>query len=417
MRRQLKSGKLPTAGAGLAATHDPEPATQAAPAAASATAAPATPAAAAAQAPRRFGFGRPATTAAQGGPTPVVAQALSSTGTSEEHSGPGSEGDAAQASASAPEGGSSQPLEGSEAQAAGSVQEQQVRAESTAGAARGAADTGADSGRSFSTVVRNAGEQKRAVASIATVKVLARLAEGVAHRPGMMAEERELIDALRNLYRQTLDMGGAIARGCKRGEPPDWLKTQAMQAAANLICSGWESGMSGEEIRVFNARLGDLIINVAKDADLITEEVGFDGYIMADTKETAQARLYVSVTSAIARLVQVGVEPSRAGDAIREVVAKLEAHETHVEMKLDMRTAWMQGSVGRVTDFMIAWLQSPALVLGGDDRLTDSVNRAIGLFQQVEQNAKKVLDALNGPRAQDAPADRTDDRAPGPVAG
>jgi hypothetical protein len=119
--------------------------------------------------------------------------------------------------------------------------------------------------------------------------------------------------------------------------------------------------------------------------------VGFDGYAVADTVETAQARLYVSVTAAIGRLSVLGVPPVRAAHCIAEVVDHLQATENHAGLKLDLRTAWLQGSLGRCTDLIAAILQSQTLVPGGEDRLTFAQRQALSLFHEVENYAQQFI--------------------------
>lgn len=259
-------------------------------------------------------------------------------------------------------------------------------------------------------------QQKSAVANIHTAKVLSRLLEAIAHRPGMLADADVRTEALRGLFRQANNLGTVIAQGCWRTDPPDWLRAQAFLAASNLVCRGWESGMSGEQVKIFNAELGESLVDLAKEASAIAGDLQFDRYIEADTPDTAQGRLYVSISAAIGRLVQIGVDGSRAGETVREWMDTLSATDNAVAMTLDMRTAWLQGSLSRVTDLMVAVYQSPTQVLGGDDRLTDASKRAIRLFNEVEKNAKLVLESTRAPRPTD-PADEPTGSAPVPRAG
>ncbi|MDN8617206.1 hypothetical protein [Variovorax ginsengisoli] len=225
---------------------------------------------------------------------------------------------------------------------------------------------------------------------ISTVKLLTRLLGAVAARPGIMAEEHVRSETLRDLHRQALELGTSLAQRCVlNGPAPDWLRAQATDAAANTICMAWEGGMSADKIKAFNESLATQLGAIAQDAEEIAGRVGFDGYAVADTVETAQARLYVSVTAAIGRLSVLGVPPVRAAQCIAEVVDHLQATENHAGLKLDLRTAWLQGSLGRCTDLVAAILQSQTLVPGGEDRLTFAQRQALSLFHEVENYAQQ----------------------------
>jgi len=227
---------------------------------------------------------------------------------------------------------------------------------------------------------------------ISTVKLLTRLLGAVAARPGIMAEEHVRSETLRDLHRQALELGTSLAQRCVLNGPvPDWLRAQATDAAANTICMAWEGGMSADKIKAFNESLATQIGAIAQDAEAIAGRVGFDGYAVADTVETAQARLYVSVTAAIGRLSVLGVPPVRAAQCIAEVVDHLQATENHAGLKLDLRTAWLQGSLGRCTDLIAAILQSQTLVTGGEDRLTFAQRQALSLFHEVENYAQQFI--------------------------
>lgn len=227
---------------------------------------------------------------------------------------------------------------------------------------------------------------------ISTVKLLTRLLGAVAARPGIMAEEHVRSETLRDLHRQALELGTSLAQRCVLSGPaPDWLRAQATDAAANTICMAWEGGMSADKIKAFNESLATQLGAIAQDAEEIAGRVGFDGYAVADTVETAQARLYVSVTAAIGRLSVLGVPPVRAAQCIAEVVDHLQATENHAGLKLDLRTAWLQGSLGRCTDLIAAILQSQTLVPGGEDRLTFAQRQALSLFHEVENYAQQFI--------------------------
>lgn len=227
---------------------------------------------------------------------------------------------------------------------------------------------------------------------ISTVKLLTRLLGAVAARPGIMAEEHVRSETLRDLHRQALELGTSLAQRCVlSGSIPDWLRAQATDAAANTLCMAWEGGMSAGKIKGFNESLALQLGAIAQDAEAIAGRVGFDGYAVADTVETAQARLYVSVTAAIGRLSVLGVPPVRGAQCVAEVVDHLQASENHAGLKLDLRTAWLQGSLGRCTDLIVAVLQSQTLVPGGEDRLTFAQRQALSLFQEVENYAQQFI--------------------------
>lgn len=207
-----------------------------------------------------------------------------------------------------------------------------------------------------------------------------------------MAEEHVRSETLRDLHRQSLELGTSLAQRCVLSGPiPDWLRAQATDAAANTLCMAWEGGMSADKIKGFNESLALQLGAIAQDAEAIAGRVGFDGYAVADTVETAQARLYVSITAAIGRLSVLGVPPVRGAQCIGEVVDHLQATENHAGLKLDLRTAWLQGSLGRCTDLIVAVLQSQALVPGGEDRLTFAQRQALSLFQEVENYAQQFI--------------------------
>lgn len=199
-------------------------------------------------------------------------------------------------------------------------------------------------------------------------------------------------ETLRDLHRQALELGTALAQRCVLNGPiPDWLRAQATDAAANTLCMAWEGGMSADKIKGFNESLALQLGSIAQEAEAISGRVGFDGYAVADTVETAQARLYVSITAAIGRLSVLGVPPVRAAQCVAEVVDHLQGAENHAGLKLDLRTAWLQGSLGRCTDLIVAVLQSQALAPSGEDRLTFAQRQALSLFQEVENYAQQFV--------------------------
>jgi hypothetical protein len=227
---------------------------------------------------------------------------------------------------------------------------------------------------------------------ISTVKLLTRLLGAVAARPGIMAEEHVRSETLRDLHRQSLELGTALAERCvAMGPVPDWLRAQATDAAANTLCMAWEGGMSADKIKDFNESMAQQLGVLAADAEAIAGRVGFEGYAVADTAETAQARIYVSVTAALGRLSVLGVPPLRAAQCVAEVVDYLQSTDNHAGLKLDLRTAWLQGSLGRCTDLIVAVLQSQTLVPGGEDRLTFAQRQALSLFQEVENYARQFI--------------------------
>lgn len=244
----------------------------------------------------------------------------------------------------------------------------------------------------FSEAVASQRVAGSAKVHISTVKLLTRLLGAVAARPGIMAEEHVRSETLRDLHRQALELGTSLAQRCVlNGPAPDWLRAQATDAAANTICMAWEGGMSADKIKAFNESLATQLGAIAQDAEEIAGRVGFDGYAVADTVETAHARLYVSITAAIGRLSVLGVPPVRATQCIAEVVDHLQATENHAGLKLDLRTAWLQGSLGRCTDLIAAVLQSQTLVPGGEDRLTFAQRQALSLFHEVENYAQQFI--------------------------
>lgn len=252
---------------------------------------------------------------------------------------------------------------------------------------------------------------------ISTVKLLTRLLGAVAARPGIMAEEHVRSETLRDLHRQALELGTSLAQRCVlNGPAPDWLRAQATDAAASTICMAWEGGMSADKIKGFNETLAQELGAIAQDAEAIAGRVGFDGYAVADTVETAQARLYVSVTAAIGRLSVLGVPAARAAQCIAEVVDHLQASENHAGLKLDLRTAWLQGSLGRCTDLIAAVLQSQTLVPGGEDRLTFAQRQALSLFQEVENYAQQFINRKHAERIEGNPEGQEPDPAPVPGA-
>ncbi|MBS0454606.1 MAG: hypothetical protein JSS14_25195 [Proteobacteria bacterium] len=240
-------------------------------------------------------------------------------------------------------------------------------------------------------------ESEAAKVHISTVKLLTRLLGAVATRPGIMADEKVRSDTLRGLHMRAMDLGGAIAQRCVPGAPvPDWLRAQAVDAAAGALCMAWEGGLSADSIANFNDSLAQQIGAIAQEGEAIAGRVGFDGYVAADSPETAQARLYVSITAAIGRITVLGFAPARAAESIGQVVEQLEASPNYADMKLDLRTAWLQGSVGRCTDLMIAVLESKALVTGGEDRLAFSQRQALSLIQEVETYAHSLIQSKYG---------------------
>lgn len=244
----------------------------------------------------------------------------------------------------------------------------------------------------FESVVKSARETGAAKVHISTVKLLSRLLGAVAARPGIMAEEQVRTETLRNLHRQATTLGDALARRCVLDGPvPDWLRAQAVDSAASTLCMAWEGGLTSEQIRAFDHTLASQIGLVAQEAETIAGRVGFDGYQVADSVETAQARLYVSVTAAIGRLTVSGVPVERAARAVAEIVEVLEGEPSHASMKLDLRTAWLQGSLGRCTDLMTAVLQSKALATGGEDRVTFAQRQALSLIHEVETYAQNLI--------------------------
>ncbi|TAL65775.1 MAG: hypothetical protein EPN79_11385 [Burkholderiaceae bacterium] len=297
--------------------------------------------------------------------------------------------------------------------AAGAAREKAPEPSFQAGAGEVPASKPATPQADFSKPLASLRETANAKASIATVRLLARLLGAVATRPGVMADVETRTSALRTLYRQAREMGDSIAIACSRSaEVPGWLHAQATDAAATALCKAWESGMSQSEVEVFNAALGNEITEIARQADAVAGSIGFDGYIPADSPETAQGRLYVSITSAIGRLNQAGIPAKEGGECVMAVLEHLEGSENHAGMKMDMRTAWLQGSLGRCTDLMVSIIMAQSQPPQGVSRLAHAQSQALILFHEVEKNAKLVLERRNAPR--DAEAESQDHRS-GPV--
>jgi hypothetical protein len=286
----------------------------------------------------------------------------------------------------------------------------------TAAPAAAPASGTAPAAEGFAGAVASQRVASAAKAHISTVKLLTRLLGAVAARPGIMAEEHVRSSTLRDLHRQTVELGTALAERCvENGRVPDWLRAQATEAAASTLCMAWEGGMSADKIKDFNESMAQQLGVLAADAEAIAGRVGFDGYAVADTTETAQARIYVSVTAALGRLIVVGVPPLRAAQCVAEVVDYLQSTENHAGLKLDLRTAWLQGSLGRCTDLIVAVLQSQTLVPGGEDRLTFAQRQALSLFQEVENYAQQFIN-----RKASQPIEHVSegqDSDPGPVPG
>lgn len=451
--RQMRTGKLPTAGAGLAAGESlsAEAATPAAPPEAQPASAPAQQAeppepVVQAASPRTGSFGFRA----------IVSAAAATPQQQPDTVGPGAQASDSQADAtpeaatSTSESGQAVSADLDEGAPAGGGDSQVPASESPASPGSAVDAVAADAGasepvasppaevvisaapatstvgaRGFGAVLHEVREREAAESrrhenkvSLNTAIFVTQLLEAVAHDPGLMADADARKAALRALAMQAREVGAAVARGCYAGDPPAWFEAKAMRAAASLLAAAWKSGRSIEEIQLFNEKLAGEIVSFAREVHSIAEHIDFDQYIVADSRESASARLCVSITSAIGRLVQSGIEPNRAGETVDNVMTALAGLPNHAGMGLDMRTSWMQGSLGRVVDLTLAVYESPNHVVEGDDRLADCAARALDLFRGVERNAKLVLENQSGerpvPQSQD---DRPDDRAPVPVAG
>lgn len=190
-------------------------------------------------------------------------------------------------------------------------------------------------------------------------------------------------------------MGEALTQQCLGQRlAPEWLRSQAINAAADAMCEALGGGMSPDQIHKFDERMAGQIGDIAREGEAIAGRVGFDGYIVADTVETAQARLYVSVTSAIGRLCVHGIGPQPAAAAVGDIVGQLEASAAFAGTKLDLRTAWLQGSLGRCVDLMIQILaapKGPSDVQLGEDRLAFAQRQALSLIQEVETYAQSLI--------------------------
>lgn len=248
---------------------------------------------------------------------------------------------------------------------------------------------------SFAADIAASLQSEAARVHISTVKLLMRLLGSVATNPGLMANEQTRGEALRSRHLQTLNMGDALTRQCFGARlAPDWLRAQAVNAAADAMCEALNAGMEPEQIKVFDERLAIQIVDIAREGEAIAGRVGFDGYTVADTVETARARLYVSVASAIGRLSVHGIEPRRAGAAVDEIVKQLEATEAFAGTKLDLRTAWLQGSLGRCVDLMITIMEAPGAsteAQTGVDRVEFAQRQALSLIQEVENYAQSLI--------------------------
>lgn len=350
---------------------------------------------------RMFTAGNGAPLAASGSQAPAQAGTASAQGASEPTSS--TSGPASADSTVVPDGAAAQrpPLGFGFARTEPSKPE--ARAPRASAAPASEAQKAAPGG--FESVIKSARATEAVKVHISTVKLLTRLLGAVAARPGIMAEEQVRTDTLRGLHRQATTLGDALARRCVlEGPVPEWLRAQAVDAAAATLCMAWEGGLSSDQIRAFEHTLADQIGVIAQEAESISGRAGFDGYQVADNVETAQARLYVSVTAAIGRLTVSGVPVERAAHAVGEIVDVLEATPTHATMKLDLRTAWLQGSLGRCTDLMTAVLQSKALATGGEDRVAFAQRQALNLIQEVESYAHNLIHRKFG--EPEGPADR-----------
>lgn len=248
---------------------------------------------------------------------------------------------------------------------------------------------------SFAADIAASRQNEAARVHISTVKLLMRLLGSVATNPGLMASEQTRSKALQSRHLQAVNMGEALTQQCLGARlAPEWMRSQAVNAAADAMCEALNAGMAPEQIEAFDERLAVQIVDIAREGEAIAGRVGFDGYVVADTVETAQARLYVSVTSAIGRLCVHGIEPQRAGAAVGEIVGHLEATEAFAGTKLDLRTAWLQGSLGRCVDLMITIMEAPVAsteVHADVDRLEFAQRQALSLIQEVENYAQSFI--------------------------
>lgn len=248
---------------------------------------------------------------------------------------------------------------------------------------------------SFAADIAASRQSEAALVHISTVKLLMKLLGSVATNPGLMANVQTRSDALTSRHAQVMKLGEALTRQCLGQRlAPEWLRAQAIYAAAETMCEALDAGMAPEKLQEFDERIATQIGDIARTGEAIAGRVGFDGYVVADTIETAQARLYVSITSAIGRLCVHGIDPQRAGVAVGEIVGQLEASAAFAGTKLDLRTAWLQGSLGRCIDLMIQIMGAPKAP--SDSKLDEAPlafaqRKALSLIQEVETYAQSFI--------------------------
>lgn len=206
-----------------------------------------------------------------------------------------------------------------------------------------------------------------------SAKIVARLVAAIARKPGSGVPNPIKSQYLTTMLRRAREAGERIAAYVAPSDAHrGWVQAMATEAAVTIVAGQWESDPDDEMLPVESQV--DILEEVFRRARsdeglaLAMERLGESAeYVEADGMDIAEARLRVSASAAAWKLYGYVVDASLGHGAFRyhydrtpaDIVARLLpdviaiARDNQIATNsLDLRTAHLQGSIGRVADLM-----------------------------------------------------------------
>lgn len=242
---------------------------------------------------------------------------------------------------------------------------------------------------------------------LASMRTLSALLCAVYARPGSSAEESSRMQALVELSERSQELGAVLARAV--GADPDrssYVQAVAMESAVALVTQQWTQGkdVRWAELIEFSAQQPQIMQAAAAMARSTV-------YHPVKTEADAQDRVHLSLHHAFWQLYELGREidgmtPALAAGVITDVADYLREYEKPVTHP-DLQTAWVQGSVRRMTDLICAELRARFVGQAAptQEEIAEVLATARAGFEGVESYAQHIL----APRTTHAsePVDRT----------
>jgi hypothetical protein len=238
-------------------------------------------------------------------------------------------------------------------------------------------------------VRKQASEDGRTLAAMRTLTVLLC---AVYARPGSSAKELERMQALATLSERSQSLGRVLAQAV--GDDVDrnrYVQAVAMEAAVALAAREWADGRE--------VRWEELIVSSADRPEIgaAAQAMAASVYRPVQTEADAQDRVRISLHAAFWQLYELGqdidgITPVTAASIISDVSEYLREHEKPVSHP-DLQTAWVQGSVRRMTDLVCAEMK--ARFVGQDAPTAQDIEEVLAVaragFEGVESYAQHIL--------------------------